>query len=69
MSERGGRSPLARLIDLLHEEFPDISISKLRFLESQAGRSETAGYRQFRAPDVERIVIAAAGSLPPTEGH
>ncbi|NJD19082.1 MAG: MerR family transcriptional regulator, partial [Gemmatimonadetes bacterium] len=57
MSERRALA-IGEVIDLLHEEFPDISISKLRFLESQ-GRirpvRSPACYRQFRAPDVERI--------------
>jgi len=48
---------IGEVIALLKEEFPDVSISKLRFLESQGlvrpGRSPS-GYRQFRAADVER---------------
>ena len=57
MSERRALA-IGEVIDLLHEEFPDISISKLRFLESQGlirPVRSSAGYRQFRAPDVERI--------------
>jgi len=57
MSERRALS-IGEVIDLLHEEFPDITISKLRFLESQGLIRPTrtsAGYRQFRAPDVERV--------------
>lgn len=57
MSERRALA-IGEVIDLLREEFPDASISKLRFLESQGlirpGRS-SAGYRQFRASDVERL--------------
>ena len=48
---------IGEVIALLKEEFPDVSISKLRFLESQGllrpSRSPS-GYRQFRAADVER---------------
>lgn len=48
---------ISEVIALLKEEFPDVTISKLRFLESQGllrpGRS-SSGYRQFRAADVER---------------
>jgi DNA-binding transcriptional MerR regulator len=48
---------IGEVIALLREEFPDVSISKLRFLESQGllrpGRSPS-GYRQFRPVDVER---------------
>jgi len=49
---------IGEVIALLKDEFPDVSISKLRFLESQGlirpGRS-SSGYRQFRAADVERV--------------
>ena len=48
---------IGEVMALLKEEFPDASISKLRFLESQGllrpGRSPS-GYRQYRAADVER---------------
>ncbi|MBM3695051.1 MAG: MerR family transcriptional regulator [Actinobacteria bacterium] len=57
MSERRALA-IGEVVDLLREEFPDVTISKLRFLESQGlirpGRS-SSGYRHFRAPDVERI--------------
>lgn len=56
MSE-GRALSIGEVMALLKEEFPDISISKLRFLESQGllrpSRSP-AGYRQFRVADVER---------------
>jgi len=57
MSDRRALA-IGEVIDLLQEEFPDVSISKLRFLESQGLIRPTrspSGYRQFRAPDVERI--------------
>lgn len=57
MSDRRALA-IGEVIDLLQEEFPDISISKLRFLESQGlvrPVRSPAGYRQFRAPDVERV--------------
>lgn len=42
----------------LRTEFPDVTISKIRFLESeglvQPART-ASGYRQFTAPDVERL--------------
>jgi len=48
---------IGEVIALLKEEFPDVSISKLRFLESQGllrpSRSPV-GLPQFRAADVER---------------
>lgn len=54
-----GRSlTIGEVIGLLKEEFPDVSISKLRFLEGQGlvtpSRS-LSGYRQFHTADVERI--------------
>jgi DNA-binding transcriptional MerR regulator len=53
-------SPLTigEVINLLREEFPDVSVSKVRFLESQGlldpGRSE-GGYRLFDDDDIDRI--------------
>lgn len=49
---------IGEVIDVLRDEFPDVSVSKLRFLESQGllapGRSE-GGYRQFDRHDIERL--------------
>ncbi len=49
---------IGEAIDLLRDEFPDVSVSKLRFLESQGlikpARSE-GGYRQFGRDDLKRI--------------
>lgn len=49
---------IGEVIDLLRDEFPDVSVSKLRFLESQGllspGRSD-GGYRQFDDHDIERL--------------
>lgn len=42
----------------LRPEFPDLSISKIRFLESEdlvTPRRTAAGYRQFSAADIERL--------------
>ena len=48
---------IGEVIELLRDEFPDISVSKLRFLESQGlvspARAES-GYRQFDEPDLKR---------------
>ena len=48
----------------LRTEFPDVTISKIRFLESEgliAPRRTASGYRQFSAADVSRLrfVLAA----------
>ena len=49
---------IGRVTDLLREEFPDLTTSKVRFLESRGmirpARSP-AGYRQFNQEDIERL--------------
>ncbi len=49
---------IGEAINLLREEFPDVTVSKLRFLEGQGlidpGRSPS-GYREFADADLERI--------------
>jgi DNA-binding transcriptional MerR regulator len=55
---------IGEVLNRLKQEFDDVSISKIRFLEAEGlirpGRSES-GYRQFTAEDVERLryVLAA----------
>ena len=47
-----------RDLRLLQEEFPDITISKIRFLESQGlidPERTPSGYRKFYDPDIERL--------------
>ncbi len=56
----GERSYLAigDVLALLREEFPDITISKIRFLESRGllvPERTPSGYRKFYEPDVERL--------------
>src|SRR5512145_27300 len=60
--ERGGAEPRLRTIgsvcEELREEFPDISVSKIRYLEDQglvAPRRTRGGYRLFSPDDVERL--------------
>ncbi|HXF98143.1 MAG TPA: MerR family transcriptional regulator [Gaiellaceae bacterium] len=60
--ERGGAEPRLRTIgsvcEELREEFPDISVSKIRYLEDQgliAPRRTRGGYRLFAPEDVERL--------------
>lgn len=46
------------VLDLLKDEFPDITVSKIRFLESQgliAPERTPSGYRKFYDNDVERL--------------
>ena len=49
---------IGRVTDLLKEEFPDVTMSKIRFLEARGlihpSRSP-AGYRQFHTADIERL--------------
>lgn len=49
---------IGEVLALLAEEFPDITISKIRFLESQgliAPERTTAGYRKFTTSEVDRL--------------
>ncbi len=49
---------IGEVINLLRDEFPDVSVSKLRFLESQGlidPRRSASGYRQFESEDISRL--------------
>jgi DNA-binding transcriptional MerR regulator len=49
---------IGAVIAMLRDEFPDVTVSKLRFLEGQnllRPRRSAAGYRQFTEADLERI--------------
>ncbi len=49
---------IGEVLALLKEEFPDVTISKIRFLESQGlldPERTPSGYRKFYATDVERL--------------
>lgn len=57
MGDRGYRS-IGETLDLIKEEFPEVTISKIRFLETQgliAPERTTNGYRKFYAHDIERL--------------
>ena len=49
---------IGEVLNVLQEEFPEITVSKLRFLESEGlihpDRTDS-GYRKFSDPDVERL--------------
>src|SRR5689334_15001459 len=53
-----GLMTIGDVLGLLRDEFPDVTISKIRFLESE-GLIEPArspsGYRKFSAADVDRL--------------
>lgn len=56
----GGRSGLSigQVLQALKADFPDVSISKLRFLEAEgliAPRRSASGYRKFSSGDIDRI--------------
>jgi DNA-binding transcriptional MerR regulator len=49
---------IGEVLSLLREEFPDVTISKIRFLESQGlldPERTPSGYRKFYDEDVERL--------------
>lgn len=58
MAESTEALTIGEVINLLKDDFPDISVSKVRFLESQGllspGRSD-GGYRQFDTHDIDRL--------------
>lgn len=60
----GGRGPtralvgIGRVLEELRQEFPDISPSKIRFLEAEgliAPERASSGYRRFAVADIERL--------------
>lgn len=70
MTAAAGRSPhghgasIGSVLAQLRADFPDVTISKIRFLESEGlvqPQRTAAGYRQFTPADVERLryVLAA----------
>ncbi len=57
-SDEDGLLSIGELINELREEFPDVSISKVRFLESQglvAPARSDGGYRLFDYSDLDRL--------------
>src|SRR4051812_9584985 len=57
MAKRAHAS-IGDVLNQLRDEFPDITISKIRFLESQGlvePERTPSGYRKFYPPDVERL--------------
>lgn len=53
-----GHLSIGEVLDLLRAEYPDVTISKIRFLESRGlvePQRTASGYRQFSGPDVERL--------------
>lgn len=57
MTERGYKS-IGEVLGLLLEEFPNVTISKIRFLESQGliePERTPSGYRKFTDDEIERL--------------
>ncbi len=57
MTARGHHS-IGEVLALLRDEFPDVTISKIRFLESQGlihPERTPSGYRKFYPSDIERL--------------
>lgn len=56
----GASRTIGRVLEMLRPEFPDISVSKLRYLEAEGlvspERQQPSGYRRFAAEDVDRLV-------------
>ena len=49
---------IGEVLSLLQEEFPDVTISKIRFLESQGlldPERTPSGYRKFYEADIDRL--------------
>ncbi|MDO5285841.1 MAG: MerR family transcriptional regulator [Actinomycetia bacterium] len=49
---------IGQVLDVLKEEFPDISISKIRFLESEgliSPERAPSGYRKYASADIDRL--------------
>lgn len=49
---------IGKATELLREEFPELTMSKVRFLETRglvAPSRSPAGYRQYRSSDIERL--------------
>ena len=63
MVDRVGDRPylsIGEVLGMLLEEFPDVSISKIRFLESQGlidPERTPSGYRKFYDADVDRLRV------------
>jgi DNA-binding transcriptional MerR regulator len=53
-----GLMSIGTVLNVLREEFPEVTISKIRFLESEGlvePQRTPSGYRKFTAADVERL--------------
>ena len=54
----GGALSIGAVLQVLREEFPEVTVSKIRFLETEGlvePRRSPSGYRKFSAEDIERL--------------
>ncbi|MCX4760497.1 MerR family transcriptional regulator [Streptomyces sp. NBC_01275] len=54
----GGLMSIGTVLNMLRDEFPEVTISKIRFLESEGlvePQRTPSGYRKFSVEDVERL--------------
>lgn len=55
-----GARTIGRVLEMIRGEFPDISVSKLRYLEAEGlitpERQQPSGYRRFSQEDVDRLL-------------
>src|SRR3954469_11175304 len=57
-SDEVGHLSIGEVLSQLQREFPDVTISKIRFLESQGlidPERTPSGYRKFYGPDIDRL--------------
>ena len=55
---RGSTMSIGQVLSSLREDFPDVTISKIRFLEAEGlvePQRAPSGYRRFTHDDVERL--------------
>lgn len=56
----GAARTIGRVLEMIRPEFPDISVSKLRYLETEGlispDRQQPSGYRRFSQDDVDRLL-------------
>ena len=60
MSELAPHSSIGEVLSLLQAEYPDVTISKIRFLESQGllnPERTPSGYRKFRDEEDRKSVV------------
>ncbi len=67
VSADGARMNIGEVLELLREDFPSISIPKIRFLEDKGlikPERTPAGYRKFSADDVDRLRYVLRPEFP-----